>query len=506
MSDNLTRKIDNLSPEKRAIFLKKLIEARKSKRDNQVEQAVISGSLPFTSGQCWLLEELNASNPRYFNIIFYMEVLKNLDRVKVEQTIRYLMTFHESLRLYVMYEEGMWRQRISEPADTVPFTWIQLAGISQEKLRIIIADIVKEMQVRINQTLGPLLHITYLDLGPQQPARLIWMMNHFITDGYSDQILFEDFSTVYRQLSQGEEIHLSPKTTSYKRWTEKLIEYMYSPAAQQELEEYWLKLPWDKVKPAPLDFPEGKVLDPKSLRYGFGTELSSQTAYASLSSQETRYLQEEVLGAKVQLMDLVLTALAYVFVQWSGSPLFYALVQDHGRETIFDDIDLSRTVGYIAYSRRILLDLRDIHTLEEAFKATREQLSCMPNKGRTLDLFVRRGDGTPVSSALAQHPHADVALNFLGWQYQSASRSSFLQSLPDEFVPVQDPKAFRNHIFKCTGGILNDQLLLEWEYSASLHKRATVEELANNFIEALRMLIAALPHEQSVHRARRVGT
>jgi hypothetical protein len=49
---------------------------------------------------------------------------------------------------------------------------------------------------------------------------------------------------------------------------------------------------------------------------------------------------------RTQVNDLLLTALARVLCRWSGQPSALIQLEGHGRETLFDEIDLTRTVGW----------------------------------------------------------------------------------------------------------------------------------------------------------------
>ncbi len=45
---------------------------------------------------------------------------------------------------------------------------------------------------------------------------------------------------------------------------------------------------------------------------------------------------------RTQVNDLLLTALARALCRWSGQPSALIQLEGHGRETLFDEIDLTR--------------------------------------------------------------------------------------------------------------------------------------------------------------------
>ena len=65
-------------------------------------------------------------------------------------------------------------------------------------------------------------------------ARLAFIVHHLAVDGVSWRILLEDFERAYLQLDRGEAAALGSKTTSYRRWAKRMIEYAESAAADSE--------------------------------------------------------------------------------------------------------------------------------------------------------------------------------------------------------------------------------------------------------------------------------
>jgi non-ribosomal peptide synthase protein (TIGR01720 family) len=55
---------------------------------------------------------------------------------------------------------------------------------------------------------------------------------------------------------------------------------------------------------------------------------------------------------------------------------------------------------------------------------------------------------------------------------------------------VQAPEGKRGLVLEINGGVFEGRLSLEWTFSTALHRRSTIEELANEYLVALRELIA----------------
>src|SRR6185369_3149364 len=88
------------------------------------------------------------------------------------------------------------------------------------------------------------------------------------------------------------------------------------------------------------------------------TEASASTISVRLSVEETRALLQEVPAAyRTEINDALLTALALSFRQWVDSPALLIDLEGHGREELFDDVDLSRTVGWFTSIFPVFLKL-----------------------------------------------------------------------------------------------------------------------------------------------------
>jgi hypothetical protein len=73
----------------------------------------------------------------------------------------------------------------------------------------------------------------------------------------------------------------------------------------------------------------------------------AQTVSVRLDAERTRQLLQQAPRAyRTQVNDLLLTALARVLCRWSGQPSALIQLEGHGRETLFDEIDLTRSVGW----------------------------------------------------------------------------------------------------------------------------------------------------------------
>jgi len=290
--------------------------------------------------------------------------------------------------------------------------------------------------------------------------------------------LLEDLLMAYRQLGRGEVIQLLPKTTSFKKWSERLIQYAQSEALRQEL-DYWLAESRTRTCCLPVDHPGGA-----------NTVASADSVRVSLSAEETRALLQDVPKAyHTQVNDILLTALAQAFAAWAGASFLLVDLEGHGREELFEDVDLSRTVGWFTIHFPVLLDLGKTSDPEEALEFIKEQLRLIPNRGIGYGLLRYINEDAPFAEKLRSLPQAEVRFNYLG-QFDQLLPEPAMFALVREFSgPIPGERGSRSHLLEVNGGVVGAQLHIAWTYSKNVHRRSTIENVAQGFLAALRSLI-----------------
>jgi len=186
----------------------------------------------------------------------------------------------------------------------------------------------------------------------------------------------------------------------------------------------------------------------------------------------------------------LLTALVQAVARWTGSRSVLVDLEGHGREDLFDDVDVSRTVGWFTALFPVRLDLEDAYGPGEALKTIKEQLRHIPHRGIGYGLLRYLSEDKEITRQLEALPQAEVSFNYLGQLDQAVPEGSPFGPARESSGPAHSLRGRRSHLLEVNGGIAGGKLQLEWTYSENLHRRATIEGLAQSFMEALRTLIA----------------
>jgi non-ribosomal peptide synthase protein (TIGR01720 family) len=442
----------------------------------QAEQGLVTGLVALTPIQHYFFEQ-NLQQPHHWNEAVLLEVQQPLNPQLLEQVLQQLLLHHDALRLRFEQTESGWKQINAAPDNSIPLSWVNLSDLPPEAQAAALETAATEIQTSLNLSQGPLVRAALFNLGVDKTDRLLLVIHHLLVDSLSWRILIEDLQTAYQQLQRGEKVILPAKTTSFQQWSQQLGEYA-SAVVQQEL-EYWLAEPRQQ-SPIPVDYPGGA-----------NTEAEACTVSVTLSMAETQVLLQEIPAVyRTQINDVLLTALVEAFAKWTGKKSLVVDLESHGREEIFDNVNLSRTIGLFSSIFPVFLNLEEASNLGDALKAIKEQLRSIPNRGIGYGVLRYLSNNPEIVESFKLLAPAEVVFNYLGQFDQALSESSLLRLAQESIGPQSSLQNQRRHLLSFNGFVVGGQLQLNCTYSKSVHRRTTVEALAQGFVGALRSLIA----------------
>ncbi|MBF3157527.1 non-ribosomal peptide synthetase, partial [Pseudomonas aeruginosa] len=219
---------------------------------------------------------------------------------------------------------------------------------------------------------------------------------------------------------------------------------------------------------------------------GDNREALAESVSLRLDPQRTRQLLQQAPAAyRTQVNDLLLTALARVLCRWSGQPSTLVQLEGHGREALFDDIDLTRSVGW--FTSAYPLRLTPAQSPGESIKAIKEQLRAVPHKGLGYGVLRYLADPA-VRQAMAALPTAPITFNYLG-QFDQSFADALFQPLDQPTGPIHDEQAPLPNELSVDGQVYGGELVLRWTYSRERYDARTVNELAQAYLAELQALI-----------------
>ena len=370
----------------------------------RAEQGLVTGTVPLTPIQHWFFEHHHIA-PHHWNQAALLESPGNLDVAMIAQALQCLLRHHDALRLCFVRQEAHWQQRHGDTERTVDLTEVDMATLSTVEQRATIETTANALHASLDLDCGPLVKAALLKLGAGSPSRLLLVIHHLVIDAISWRILLEDLGTAYRQLSRGEAVELPPKTTSFKDWSDKLAAYTQTDSLRAE-RDYWLAVQQRSFVGLPVDALPAEAVN---------TVASSRTVSMALSAAETQVLLHEVPQAyHTQMNDALLTALGCALASWMHTRTLLIGLEGHGREDLFDTVDVSRTVGWFTSFFPVVLDLEEAAEPAAQLMAVKEQLRQIPTRGMGYGMLRYLSQDQDFADQLCRLPEPEVSFKLLG--------------------------------------------------------------------------------------------
>ncbi|MDQ0669413.1 amino acid adenylation domain-containing protein/non-ribosomal peptide synthase protein (TIGR01720 family) [Pseudomonas sp. W2I6] len=406
----------------------------------------------------------------HWNQSVLLKTTQPLNPEHLEQALHALLVQHDALRVSFVRQADGWRATY-QPVSEQPLLW-QRSIVDASALE----QLGDEAQRSLDLGNGPLLRAVLATLADGS-QRLLLVIHHLAVDGVSWRILFEDLQTAYEQLQQGRVVALPAKTSSVKAWAQRLQGYARTERLQQELHD-WQTLLADVDSALP-------CLDPEAgLRNDQGA-----TVHSALTPTHTRQLLQNAPKAyRTQVNDLLLTALARVVCRWTGHADALIQLEGHGREDLFDDIDLTRSIGW--FTSVFPVKLTPAADPAQSLKGIKEQLRAIPDKGLGFGVLRYLGDAQ-AQAALKALPTPRITFNYLGQldgHFEDDNGALFVPS-GEARGAEHSPQAPLDNWLALNGQVFDGELRLSWTFSPAMFATATIQGLADDYACELASLV-----------------
>ncbi|MFB9688718.1 amino acid adenylation domain-containing protein [Amycolatopsis plumensis] len=396
-----------------------------------------SGPVPLSPIQHWFFETIT-EHPGHFTQWVSAELAADVDEAALRTAVAALVDHHDALRLRFHRVDGEWRQEYAEPFPA---------------LRV-----------------GPLSTMDFFELdgGPLftavlDGARLLLAAHHLVVDGVSWRILLADLSTAYTTARAGRPVELPPRTTSFDDWSRRLAEHV---TAGGFATRFWRRS-------APGAGPDGDPRPPRAVT-------------VRLAADETAALLRDTFAAyRTRIEDVLVSALARVLGGWLERESVLLELEGHGREDLFEDVDLSRTVGWFTTLYPCPVEVPRDGGWGAVLKAVKECLRAVPDRG------LGYGAVRYLGQERLPEPRPVAAFNYLGRFDAEPEPGEPFRGAPSAIGLSRAPHVTGTSRLDVTAAVTaGGELEFDWTYSPGVHEPATVTRLATEVLAALREIAA----------------
>ncbi|MFD9179399.1 amino acid adenylation domain-containing protein, partial [Streptomyces diastaticus] len=459
--------------------LAQAVQPAEDAAETLAEQGALSGPAPLLPAHGWFFETHPVA-PEHFNFSVALALAPAYDLDALRSAVAAVVGHHDALRLTFDTAAGprpsaAYRSATSADAvlDVHDLTAPDgTAGTPDARWRAAVLA----AHSGFDLAEGPLIRFVVGQEGAGRPARLAVVAHHLVMDGVSLRVLMEDLATAYEQITAGGTADLGPKGTSVRQWAERLAGHTAAGGFDDQI-PYWRAVEDQAVTALPVDLPGGR-----------NTVATQEAVSLALTTEQTEaVLQQASALYRTQANDVLLTALARALRAWTGHDRVAVTLEGHGREELFDDVDLTRTVGWFTSLHPIALSLPEQTAGEadggwgDAVKSVKEQLRAIP----------RRGIGYGALRHLADAPvgrlDPQISFNYHG-QFDVSGDGTEDALFGPALAPVggeHAPAERRTHLLDVVGAVQDGRLVFSWLYSADTYREETVRGLAEGFAAEL---------------------
>src|SRR5207237_7675276 len=188
--------------------------------------------------------------------------------------------------------------------------------------------------------------------------------------------------------------------------------------------------------------------------------------------------------------EVLLAALALAYCDCFGSTSLAIDLEGHGREALFAEVDLSRTVGWFTSLYPLVLEVEPRPEPLAALRAIKARLRGIPQRGIGYGLLRYLHPDQRIRGRLQEQPQPAISFNYLGQFDQVLGREALFALAPESPGWEVAPENQRVHQLDVVALIVGEQLHLSWQYSAQLHHAQTMLRLAEAYEARLQQLIS----------------
>lgn len=441
----------------------------------EAEQDVVIGELPQTPIQKWFFENDFAEND-HWNMSVMLAAKQKINRDVLAQALHATVMQHDMLRAKFHFDGKRWNQTILGEAPTHSTVEINLSAVEEAQLADAIESAANEVQASLSLENGELVKLAQIDLGHDRGVRICFVVHHLVVDGVSWRIILEDIQSAIEQRIAGQVINLGRKTTSFKTWSNLLGDLVRTGRFDHQT-VYWQHVLSQSIEHPKADNPNGEN------RVG-----NIAIASFSLTQRQTeQMLKESNRAYHTRINDLLVSGLMLALNRWQGISQTIIDMEGHGRETIVNNVDISRTVGWFTSLFPIVIQCKNEQTVGQLIVSTKEMLRKLPDRGVGYGVLRYLRDHSIVD--LGDSP-ARISFNYLGQFDTVLGENSDFQIASESMGTPRSKKSKRSHELEISGMVLAGQLRINLVYSDQLYQAETINSFMSCYQQSLSEIVS----------------
>jgi non-ribosomal peptide synthase protein (TIGR01720 family) len=424
--------------------------------------------------QQWFFNQLgkhSVDEPGYhYNQSFYLRMHKTVSVGSMRAAITKIVETHSMLRARFYQEPNTkWMQIIPQPsasnhhfetsmlksyADLAPF-----AALRQQQLRV---------------KRGLVFSADFCKVGTQEELYLLLITHHLVIDLVSWRIILADLEAILAGAT------ISLQSLPFQIWNRLQIEEMRESTFASES----TSLTSDIVNDLSFwDFVTGKT--PNKVQ-----DYVNRTVV--IDRDNTRQLLREANNAfNTEPVDLFLAAIWHAFFQIFPRYSFTIVNESHGRDTLKEDTDLSRTVGWFTTMYSLSIARSTNSSLSDIVRRVKDARKGLLASGRASFASKYLRDNRARASSVSETT-AEMVFNYHG-QFQQLERNAALFKSITLDVSDEGPDLPVSALFEVNISIEQGKTNISFSWNRHLAHQQLIQEWPNQIVRSIRSICELLP-------------
>ncbi len=438
-----------------------------SSKENKAEQGLVTGSINLTPVQRWFFNS-KKKNMGHFHQSVLLKAKIKLNTKVLRDCFFLLQEYHDVLRAHFIDSGKDICEEICDLNYPFRFNVVNISSID-EKEQIMETEIGK-LQQSVDITNGPLMNVIVFQTDTEDYVYIL--IHHLAVDTVSWGILINDLHILYNQFLQNEKYQLPQKTHSIKQWSDEIHKYSNSLDFLSE-KAYWGQLENKAFQGIPFDFVHSTNIICDSAVYEF-----------TLDREKTSYLITEAVRVfDASTIDILLASLSAALYSWTGSRQHAVMLEGHGREELFKEINLSRTLGWFTSMYPFLLEVPDDNNLVGYVFNTAMSRRDIPGNGIGYGILKYLTDiGSKQDITWNLNPQ--ISFNYHGQTDLPNDQNLFQLELSDYGYDIS-PENERDFELDFIGSISNGKLHFSIIYNTKAFIPETIRNIGESFKQKL---------------------
>ncbi len=380
-----------------------LARCAKSTSTRRVKQTPVIGAQALMPIQRWFFKRITRG-AEHWNMSWCFELHATISQHTLQRALAAVVTHHDALRSRFEQTNGKWHATLDAAQEFDVVSQLDLRQTDHAELTAAVHAHADILNTQFDLSAAPLLRLCLIRTATTLPDRVLIIAHHLIVDAESWRIVIEDLCLALDQLARGDALALPAKTDSMITWAARLDAWAQEEAllgVAQQWTERLAKMPPPLVSAA---------LSPEQV-----VENTVRYRDIALTDADTHALLDAATTTRASMQETLLAAVAGALARHTQRDAVCIELEGHGREALFDDVDISRTVGWMTTAYPLVVQDPGLGTdISATLRAAKSALRDVPHNGLSYSLLMHADLDNPSLQTLRGIPRAQVLLNYLG--------------------------------------------------------------------------------------------